>query len=1739
MAIIVLLVSWSASIDWAYLENLWRRFQRQSFLAQLFILFFLCTAVLYGGSKGRGQSSSPSAQPSHDSEAALANETGTRDGGSSGETTNKLNIVGFHIDNDNEEFNFELSWATNLFDDANSMSLYLFMSTNLLEKKWMPLGLYAMSSETNVCALSISANNIEPLMEEKFYDLFNGLGFFRFCVDRDSDNDGLADSIESLWTFTSLSNPDSDGDGLSDGDELMSYNSNPLSYDTDGDCVSDGDEIAFGSNPSNINSDGDEFSDEQEIGLMTLLDGDEFMWFDIANSVDILSGSGAIDYTERKISLPTNATINNIIYTKALINSDGVVHLLCPTNINAVCRSGYGHSGGLSNHQWSAVHTTIALCNANLYARKADWGSAIRYGSAETNGQIYSIIEYRNIGLYKTRNTNELITCQLIIPSVETNTLYVSYLCASNTFREIDLTVGVQCGGISSFKTGEKYYNLSYPLTDDFPSDGMTIKYSIGTATHPAVTDTDGDGLSDSDEWLLYKTDPRVCDSDSDGLSDFAELTIGTDPIVEDTDGDGLPDGWEVQYGRNAFIDDSSEDADNDGLSNLNEYHGGSNPCKVDTDGDGLSDLMELGKWEYVVALPQLTIITMTNFLQTSQSNYNSAKFLSPLPFPLQCAGFTHTNATISIDGVVALMSNRSTANFSISENNNKINSSTLSSYHTVIAPYWDNLYANVNDGAQISMVDATDGTNRYAVIEYSDVRLYSKRSDATVTGTFQVILPYAETNTVYVRYVNMTSDFDGSSASIGAQLPNKGKSFSVSHNQLGAITNGMVIAFRFGSCSNPILVDSDNDGLSDREEFVHGTSSRYADTDNDGLNDKWEIENNLNPLSAYGADGADGDPDEDLLPNIEEYAHGANPREADSDGDGISDYMEVQNGTSPSSADTDKDDLSDFQEAQIGTNPSQPDTDGDGLNDGWEVNSGFNPCVNNTEDDDISNDPNADPDGDGLSNSEECGWGTDPHDTDTDGDGIADKTEISQNSDPMDASDQGVAESRAKVSITFGDPSGSHSEKYRLILTPDCPDGMENPPRECKWINAQYGECDKVVAMLARGVSYNVTMEHAGTNRKDGPDYDYRLKIEPAKGAGVLINDPDELIADLNTASTYFAGAGKMAVIKVIDASLRADYNRDGVINDTDEQMLRQGRTLRHWVNDDNDEGDVADDKSDNLGQLLSPDYRNSTVDGRCDLLDFVPIQLNIHNLLNDLDDYSNLSFKLIQQDGALKVLWTSLSSSQANSFLTQDGTQYGSSFNESAFEASVVEVDSSGADIPETFVSQIAESADKGIFLIEGVSVSASPLKLEIYNNGKCVFTVEMPLSISSVEEMYRWLNIRPVAGGNATRQTNLSTPPNFPDAESNGKMFIFVHGYSVSEEGARGWNAEMFKRLWQSGANSMYTAVTWYGNDSQAWWWLNETPNYYVNVVHAFESAEFFSATFNNLPGTQKIVAAHSLGNMLVSSAITDYGMKGSQYFMFNAAVPIEAYAPSAITSQSSLSMRHPDWQSYSNRLWASRWHELFPTNDLRNKLTWRGRFGSITNAVNFYSSEEDVLANGDGTLHPFLSGNFAWVNQEMRKGLWPFLVPGNNEAGWSFNSDYDIPVTNLLGIVSHERRPPSSANLIAESSLRTNSFFGRFDHDAVYGENGSSEAGQASVRRQILADAIPAESFAAGANPIEKFGAQKNKNVAELYKSSMWIEILAPNARWLHGDIKKKAYTFVRPLFIELLRIGGLK
>jgi hypothetical protein len=107
--------------------------------------------------------------------------------------------------------------------------------------------------------------------------------------------------------------------------------------------------------------------------------------------------------------------------------------------------------------------------------------------------------------------------------------------------------------------------------------------------SNPDLADTDGDGLTDLEEFYA-RTDPRRPDTDGDGLTDRDELVRWkTNPRSVDTDGDARgPD--KLLNPDPSLFDGAELDLDADGDPALTA----TSPLRGDTDGDGVDDFTEI-----------------------------------------------------------------------------------------------------------------------------------------------------------------------------------------------------------------------------------------------------------------------------------------------------------------------------------------------------------------------------------------------------------------------------------------------------------------------------------------------------------------------------------------------------------------------------------------------------------------------------------------------------------------------------------------------------------------------------------------------------------------------------------------------------------------------------------------------------------------------------------------------------------------------------------------------------------------------------------------------------------------------------------------------------------------------------------------------------------------------------------------------------------------------------------------
>jgi fimbrial isopeptide formation D2 family protein/uncharacterized repeat protein (TIGR01451 family) len=530
---------------------------------------------------------------------------------------------------------------------------------------------------------------------------------------------------------------------------------------------------------------------------------------------------------------------------------------------------------------------------------------------------------------------------------------------------------------------------------------------NAASGTNMLRSDTDGGGMLDGVEDLDHdgeqdalEREPRttpaddtdflsfpVVDSDGDGVSDSDETSAGTDSNDADSDDDGIADGDEPLW---------NEDSDGDGLVNARD---------PDSDNDGLFDGTELGR---------RTPVADPDGAGPLKGTAADSPFFVADEDPL-----TRTNPLSADTDGGGVSDAKEDAN-----GNGRVDSAELDPRDRLddVAPQ-DSDGDGLSDAQEVAFAtnpnDAdsdddgvTDGAEVYWNIDFDgDGLINALDPDSDDDGLFDgtelgrdCALP--ATNTARGRCI---ADADNTSTTnpMDADTDNGGVSDGsedLNHDgAIGASESDPNVA------PDTLATDSDNDGLPDATELLVGTDPNDADSDDDGLIDGSEP-NYQDDTDFDGLINAlDPDSDNDGLFDGTEVGLGcANPAtdtakghciadadlgatktfplNRDSDNGGVSDGVEDANrngridmgetdprlqsdDTSAANTDNDGDGLSNAAELALGTNPNDADSDDDGALDGSEPN-----YADDTDGDGVINALDPDSDNDGLFDGTELG---------------------------------------------------------------------------------------------------------------------------------------------------------------------------------------------------------------------------------------------------------------------------------------------------------------------------------------------------------------------------------------------------------------------------------------------------------------------------------------------------------------------------------------------------------------------------------------------------------------------------------------------------------------------------------------------------------------------------------------------------------------------------------------------
>ena len=661
----------------------------------------------------------------------------------------------------------------------------------------------------------------------------------------------------------------------------------------------DDDPFSSGYNPTH------EFSQENGVndprpGQVTRLPGDPL--YNAANNPTAdddfyLAGTYPIGFNNLTTNLPVPNPEPDIAWERALTDGDKTNRI----------------------HFFLNSTQTNALSRLRL-SFELDWGGVWLGAPINTNGEGFGKhdIQVR----FKGAGASVL----LLAKTIDRATRFVIDFPATNVLASAGPNT------IEIIRTGPITPNISYWVQFDY------VKLEVNP---DAFMDADGDGLPRWWEEENHLSDTNAADAmsdaDGDGLTALQEYNGGvnsTDPNRADTDGDDLSDGVERALGTNPNM----VDTDGDGLTDAEEVNGSpaSNPLLVDSDGDGAPDSLErrVGTNPMSAASvptifrggigihfvsendPNGTLSTNETTGIVPQTKWNDTLPLSNWNRPTgsQAAVFTPlTNQVVRSDGVIVTnltvnwTSESSDASHNLGSSDRKLMSGYLRAYATNQASLTLGNIPFTNYDLYVIVGGSYDG-------QHGRVRL---GTDSATDRFFQTISTAPQTNFIEIK----------------AGLTNFQRANFVWYTNLTASTTTINV--------------TNYDGWS---LGIHAVQiiDRNLDADNSDIPDWWEMKYALEPGSAALAAA---DSDGDGLSNLQEYLHGTDPHNPDTDGDGLTDGEEVALGTNPLMADTDGDGLSDYAEVHgaIPSNPLLADSNGNGISDKDELARGTDPNYNPT----------------------------------------------------------------------------------------------------------------------------------------------------------------------------------------------------------------------------------------------------------------------------------------------------------------------------------------------------------------------------------------------------------------------------------------------------------------------------------------------------------------------------------------------------------------------------------------------------------------------------------------------------------------------------------------------------------------------------------------------------------------------------------------------------------------------
>ena len=371
----------------------------------------------------------------------------------------------------------------------------------------------------------------------------------------DSDGDGVGDNADAFPNDPNES-VDSDGDGTGDNSDAFPNDSTETA-DTDNDGVGDNADAFPNDASETTDSDGDGVGDNSDAFPN-----------DSSETTDT-DGDGIGDNTDYD---PNDANVSTspayFIHGDDGINGNGYYYPVYTTTDGLSSYHSHTIQGVVVYMEDSdANHAQTSLPSNNTYAKVPNTTAPDSDGDGVEDWEDYFAND-SNLNVTKA----ELDGYSLDTYRPVASNLYIKILNNWTTGSGLNLTQGDY-----HYSTGYSLASNSVKVTidgfDHWLSQGRGTDWEIVSASsdiyNPPPTDTDGDGVSDSND--AFPNDPNeTTDTDGDGTGDNADAFPNDSTETTDTDGDGEGDNSDPNPNDPNVT--SATDSDGDGVNDSSDY---------------------------------------------------------------------------------------------------------------------------------------------------------------------------------------------------------------------------------------------------------------------------------------------------------------------------------------------------------------------------------------------------------------------------------------------------------------------------------------------------------------------------------------------------------------------------------------------------------------------------------------------------------------------------------------------------------------------------------------------------------------------------------------------------------------------------------------------------------------------------------------------------------------------------------------------------------------------------------------------------------------------------------------------------------------------------------------------------------------------------------------------------------------------------------------------------------------